>query len=72
MVDVDGKIPDTSVSVEAATQAMLEHIQLYLEDGPAAHIWDSAKVGGPGPVPTLLLTTTGARSGARRYSPLIY
>ena len=72
MVDVDGKIPETSVSVEAATNAMREHIELYLKDGDAAHLWDSAVVGGPGPVPTLLLTTTGAKSGTPRHSPLIY
>lgn len=69
MVEVDGKIPDSSVSVEDATNAMRQHIELYLQDGAAAHMWDSSAVGGPGPVPTLLLTTTGARSGVERHSP---
>ena len=72
MVDVDGKIPASSVSVEAATQGMMEHIQLYLEDGSAAHMWDTTDLGGPGLVTTLLLKTVGAKSGADRLSPLIY
>jgi deazaflavin-dependent oxidoreductase (nitroreductase family) len=72
VVDVDGKIPNTTVSVETALNLMLEHVQLYLEDGSRAHLWDSAPVGGPGPVPTLLLLTTGARSGNQRYAPLVY
>ena len=41
-----------------------DHLQRYLEsDGADGHLWDSAPVGGPGPIPTLLLTTTGRRSG---------
>ena len=72
MVDVDGKIPGSSVTVEEAGRAMLEHLQLYLEDGAAAQMWDSTANGGPGLVPTLLLKTVGARSGAERLSPLIY
>ena len=35
-------------------------------------MWDSTVVGGPGPVPTLLLTTTGRKSGEKRIMPLIY
>ena len=35
-------------------------------------MWDSAPVGGPGPIPTLLLTTTGRRSGKSIVMPLIY
>ena len=72
MVDVDGKIPGSSVTVEEAGRAMLEHLQLYLEDGAAAQMWDSTANGGPGLVATLLLKTLGARSGAERLSPLIY
>jgi deazaflavin-dependent oxidoreductase (nitroreductase family) len=48
------------------------HRAHYLEDGAAAHLWDSAEVGGPGPVPTLLLTTVGRRSGNTSIMPLIY
>ena len=73
MVDVDGFIPGTRVRVEDATKAMLEHLRLYLDgDGSEAHMWDSAVVGGPGMVPTLLLTTRGAKSGAVRRCPLVY
>lgn len=49
-----------------------EHRELYLKDGNAGHMWDSTVVGGAGPVPTLLLTTVGRKSGAPRVMPLIY
>ena len=35
-------------------------------------MWDSAPLGGPGVLPTLLLTTTGRKSGEPRALPLIY
>ena len=42
-----------------------EHISRYLDsDGEDGHIWNG--------VPTLLLTTTGRRSGKSRTTPLIY
>ena len=49
-----------------------EHRELYLKDGEKGHLWDSTVVGGPGPVPTLLLTTIGRKSGQPRIQPLIY
>jgi deazaflavin-dependent oxidoreductase (nitroreductase family) len=50
-----------------------DHVRRYLEsDGADGHLWDSSVAGGPGPVPTLLLTTTGRRSGRRLVLPLIY
>jgi deazaflavin-dependent oxidoreductase (nitroreductase family) len=49
-----------------------DHRELYLKDGQAGHMWDSTVVGGPGPVPTLLLTTRGRKSGQPRIMPLIY
>ncbi len=49
-----------------------EHIKLYLEDPDKGHMWDSSVAGGPGPLPTLLLTMTGAKSGQKRILPLIY
>ena len=49
-----------------------DHIRLYLEDPERAHMWDSTAAGGPGPLPTLLLTATGRRSGKPRMLPLIY
>jgi hypothetical protein len=42
-----------------------EHMRNYLAtDGADGHIWRG--------VPTLLLTTTGSKSGAERMLPLIY
>jgi proline iminopeptidase len=50
-----------------------DHRRRYVEsDGKDGHMWDSTPVGGPGPVPTLLLTTTGRRSGKPIVMPLIY
>lgn len=49
-----------------------EHIELYRTDPEKAHMWDSSHVGGPGVLPTLLLTTTGRKSGEPRSLPLIY
>ena len=49
-----------------------EHIELYRTDPDKAHMWDSSPLGGPGLLPTLLLTTTGRKSGEPRVLPLIY
>jgi len=49
-----------------------QHIELYRNDPEKAHMWNSTKAGGSGPVPTLLLTTTGRKSGQPRAAPLIY
>ena len=49
-----------------------EHIALYRSDPEKAHIWDSGPLGGPGLLPTLLLTTKGRKSGEPRALPLIY
>jgi deazaflavin-dependent oxidoreductase (nitroreductase family) len=49
-----------------------EHIRLYQTDPEKAHLWDSTPLGGPGVLPTLLLTTTGRKSGVPRPLPLIY
>lgn len=49
-----------------------EHTQLYLQDPVRAHDWDATPVGGKGLVPTLLLTTTGRKSGESRPTPLLY
>ena len=49
------------------------HIRRYLEsDGADGHMWDSSVAGGHGLVPTLLLTTTGRKSGKSLILPLIY
>jgi deazaflavin-dependent oxidoreductase (nitroreductase family) len=49
-----------------------EHIELYRTDPEKARMWDSTPLGGPGPLPTLLLTTTGRKSGEPRALPLLY
>jgi proline iminopeptidase len=49
-----------------------EHREKYLKDGAAGHLWDSTFAGGPGPLPTLLLFTTGAKSGQESIMPLLY
>jgi deazaflavin-dependent oxidoreductase (nitroreductase family) len=49
-----------------------DHIKLYQQDPEAAHMWDSGVLGGPGVLPTLLLTTTGRKSGNPIPLPLIY
>jgi deazaflavin-dependent oxidoreductase (nitroreductase family) len=49
-----------------------EHIELYQTDPEKAHLWDSTPLGGPGVLPTLLLTTKGRKSGEPRPLPLIY
>lgn len=48
------------------------HIELYLKDPEKGHMWDSSLAGGKGVFPTLLLTTTGRKSGEPRLLPLIY
>ena len=49
-----------------------EHVKLYRKDPEQGRLWDSTPVGGPGILPTLLLTTTGRKSGEPRALPLIY
>jgi proline iminopeptidase len=49
-----------------------QHIELYRSDPEKARLWDSTPVGGPGLLPTLLLTTRGRKSGRPRALPLIY
>jgi len=61
----------SEVSVPAHLPDWIQnHIRRYLEsDGADGHMWD---LGGPGLVPTLLLTTTGRKSGKPQLLPLIY
>ena len=49
-----------------------QHIELSLSDPEAAHLWDSSSFGGPGILPTLLLTMKGRKSGEQKMLPLIY
>ncbi|MEM7540760.1 MAG: nitroreductase family deazaflavin-dependent oxidoreductase [Pseudomonadota bacterium] len=59
--------------IEASTSGWIhQHREQYLADGEAGHMWDSAPAGGPGPLPTLLLFTTGRKSGKESIMPLLY
>jgi len=50
-----------------------DHLTRYLEtDGADGHLWDAEPYGGIGKIPTLLLTTTSAKSGKPMQLPLIY
>ena len=45
-------------------QWITDHLQRYLDtNGADGHMWDSGPVGGPGLLPTLLLTTSGPPLG---------
>lgn len=59
--------------IEASTAGWIaQHREKYLQDGAAGHLWDSTFAGGPGLLPTLLLTTIGAKSGQKSVMPLLY
>jgi len=49
-----------------------EHTELYRRDPEKAHLWDSTVIGIPGPITTLLLITTGRKSGEERFAALQY
>lgn len=50
-----------------------DHVRRYLaSDGEDGYLWDSTMGGGKGMVPTLLLTTTGRKSGRSLTLPLIF
>ena len=50
-----------------------DHLKRYIEsNGEDGHLWDASLGGGTGMVPTLLLTTTGRKSGKPLMLPLIY
>lgn len=52
---------------------MADHMRRYLDtNGADGHYWDSTFAGGPGPLPTLLLTTVGRRTGEAQTLPLLY
>jgi len=48
------------------------HIERYLNDPANAVMWDANGAGYDAQVQTLLLTTTGRKSGEPRHSPLIF
>jgi deazaflavin-dependent oxidoreductase (nitroreductase family) len=59
--------------IEASTSGWIaQHRKLYQEDPEAGQMFDTTAAGGPGPLPTLLLTTTGRKSGKESVMPLLY
>lgn len=59
--------------IEASTTGWIaQHRELYRKDPDKGHLWDSTFAGGPGPLPTLLLSTTGRKSGKESVMPLLY
>ncbi len=50
-----------------------DHLRRYLStNGEDGYLWDASLGGGKGMVPTLLLTTTGRKSGKQLTLPLIF
>ena len=63
----------TDPIIEMSTTGWIaNHRKQYQEDGAAGHMWDSSAAGGPGLRPTLLLTSTGRKSGTESIMPLLY
>jgi len=62
--------PSSATSLPAWIQ---NHLDRYLAtNGEDGYLWDASVGGGKGLVPTLLLTTTGRKSGKRLTLPLIF
>lgn len=49
-----------------------KHLNQYQQAPDKGHDWDATKAGGHASTPTLLLTTTGRKSGKQLTAPLIY
>ena len=50
-----------------------DHLERYINsNGADGHLWDASAAGGEGMLHTLLLTTTGRKSGLALTLPLIY
>ncbi len=49
-----------------------KHLGEYQQSGEKGHYWDATFAGGHAKTPTLLLTTTGRKSGKQITMPLIY
>ena len=70
-IDVDQAIRDLEAG--KTPEWITEHLRVYRETGGAeGHLFDATSVGFPEPMPSLLLTTIGRRSGEKRTSPLFY
>lgn len=51
---------------------IVNHLRVYAESPAKGHLWDATAAGGRADTPTLLLTTTGRKSGRQITMPLIY
>ncbi len=52
---------------------VLDHVRRYVgSEGADGHLWDSTGYGDHGMIPSLLLTTTGCKTGELMRVPLIY
>ena len=49
-----------------------KHLHEYRQSPSKGHAWDARAAGGHADTPTLLLTTTGRKSGKQLTAPLIY
>jgi deazaflavin-dependent oxidoreductase (nitroreductase family) len=66
------KMPEQRIA-DGLPDWIQDHLQRYMNsDGADGHYWDAAGAGGEGLFPTLLLTTTGRKSGDSSTIPLIY
>jgi len=54
------------------SQWITDHLRQYQQSPAQGHLWDATAFGGHANTPTLLLTTTGRRSGKQLTMPLIY
>lgn len=61
-----------TVLADSLPKWIKDHVELYERDGEAAHLWNAALGGGKGMLTTLLLRTTGRKSGKTLSLPLIY
>jgi deazaflavin-dependent oxidoreductase (nitroreductase family) len=62
----------SAASQPAPPQWIVDHLRLYEESPEKGHLWDATAPGGHPDTPTLLLTTTGRKSGKQLTMPLIY
>lgn len=62
----------TQVTKPNLPKFIAEHLDVYLRSPQQGHLWDASPTGGYANTPTLLLTTTGRKTGRQLTMPLIY
>jgi deazaflavin-dependent oxidoreductase (nitroreductase family) len=73
MSQVEKKADGSEDLTDAVKQQLEAHLQQYLKDPEAAHMWDPIVIGVPGgPVPCLLITMTGRKTGRTLHAVLQY